>query len=64
MKCAHCGTKPETVYVWTLQACAEKRRKRKPGLCLPCDIALNRLILEFIRAPNIDQKMADYEASR
>lgn len=63
MKCAHCGT-PKATYTWNLQACADKRKKRKKKLCLRCDVELNRIVLEFFNDPRVDEKLATYEISR
>jgi hypothetical protein len=53
--CARCGAPSR--YQW--QACADRRHYR--ALCAACDIALNRLVLAFVRDPEIDAKMKAYQ---
>lgn len=52
--CARCG-KPSSQQ-W--QVCANGNRWL--GICWPCDVALNRLALEFMRVPNAETLMAAY----
>jgi hypothetical protein len=49
---------------WDLRACAEGRKKRVIRLCDPCDIALNRLVLEFANVAQVDRVIAEYAAER
>lgn len=62
MKCAHCGA-PNAPNRWRPQLCADKRRKRSKWLCDPCDILLNRLVMQFFRDPQTEQKIAAYGGS-
>lgn len=56
LPCFRCGE--PSVHQW--QVCADKRLFRP--LCLACDIALNRLVLEWAGDPDVDAKMKEYEA--
>jgi hypothetical protein len=56
LKCARCGQK--AIHQWSV--CANDSRQLP--ICLDCDIALNRLALEFMRIPNVDELMAAYES--
>ena len=58
-RCAHCGAQRAT-YGWTLQACADDRRKRRARLCGPCDERLNALVLEFFNVPAAAAKLEAY----
>lgn len=60
-KCDHCGKPAEPAFAWTLQACANKRRKNKFQLCRACDIELNRLTLEFFNHKNAASLAANYD---
>lgn len=40
--------------------CAEGRRRRLIRLCAACDLELNRLVLEFVRARGWRAKVAAY----
>jgi transcription elongation factor Elf1 len=55
LRCVRCGA--QAVHQW--QVCADDNTYRP--ICLDCDIALNRLALEFVGDPDIDEKMARYE---
>lgn len=59
--CAHCGD--PSAHQWQLKACAAG-----PGgwfgVCIPCDMALNAMVLRFLRRPNADQLLAAYGAER
>lgn len=52
--CSRCGS-PSTQQ-W--QVCANGNRWL--GVCLPCDVELNRLALEFMRVPNAAELLAAY----
>lgn len=54
--CLRCG-KPSR-YQW--QACALDRRFC--AVCEDCDIDLNRMVLEFFRVDEIEERMRVYEA--
>lgn len=60
-RCAHCGA-PRATYGWTLQACADGRRKRRKRLCGSCDERLNALVLEFFNDPAAAAKLEAYRA--
>ena len=60
MKCAHCAT-PKAPHRWTLQACADGRRKRSRYLCGPCDAELNLMVLRFLGDPRAAEKVASYK---
>ena len=53
--CFRCGVKP-SVHQW--QVCADGNVFRP--LCQECDIALNRLVLEWMKFPNADVLMNKY----
>ena len=53
--CVRCGQ--PAVHQW--QVCADKNRFR--ALCLDCDIALNRLVLQWAKDPNWKAKCDRYE---
>jgi hypothetical protein len=53
--CSRCG-KP-SVHQW--QACANGRYF--VGICLDCDIAVNRLVLKYLRIPNVRALLRAYE---
>jgi hypothetical protein len=55
MSCVRCGA--QAVYQW--QICSEGNNYRP--ICLPCDIGLNKLALEYMRHPNADELMEAYE---
>jgi hypothetical protein len=55
ISCVRCGAPSRTQF----QICADKRLYR--ALCSDCDVALNRLVLEFMRFPDVEEKMAAYE---
>lgn len=52
--CARCGEPSSQQW----QVCANGNRWL--GICWPCDVALNRLALEFMRVPNAEALMAAY----
>lgn len=52
--CARCGA--PSLHQWTI--CANGNRYL--GVCLDCDIDLNRVALEFMRVPNADVLLAAY----
>lgn len=59
MKCAHCH-ETEAPYSWTLQACADGRKKRTKYLCEPCDIRLNKLVLNYFKDVKVSEKVLAY----
>jgi hypothetical protein len=59
--CAHCGAPASEQ--WNLKPCATGRRAWHP-LCLACDIALNRLVLIFVRHPGAEEMLAAYEGRK
>jgi hypothetical protein len=56
--CFRCGE--PSAYQW--QVCADGNVYR--GLCRECDVALNRLVLWWMKDPDIDTKMLRYEEER
>lgn len=52
--CFRCGQPSR--FQW--QVCADHRQFR--GLCARCDVALNTLVLRFMRDPRAEEKMARY----
>lgn len=54
LRCVRCGGK--AVHQW--QVCADGNVFRP--LCLPCDIELNRLVLEWANDPQAKEKVARY----
>ncbi len=54
LPCARCGEKAE--YSWSI--CADGNLFRP--ICLKCDIELNRMVLEWIKDPDIEKKMEKY----
>lgn len=52
--CAKCGAPSR--FQW--QVCADARAYR--GICVACDVALNRLVLEFVGDPEREAKMTAY----
>lgn len=62
MKCSHCQV-PKAKQSWTLQICADKRKKRVKYLCDKCDTKLNALVLKFFHDPQAKQKMKEYNES-
>lgn len=53
--CVRCGN--PALHQW--QVCADLNRYR--ALCLDCDIALNKLVLEWANDPNAAEKLVAYE---
>lgn len=62
MNCSHCNTSNATNR-WTPQLCADGRKKRSKYLCDPCDVELNRLMLEFFNDPRAAEKMRAYQST-
>lgn len=52
--CVRCG-KP-SIYQW--QVCADGRAYRP--CCSKCDIAINRMVMKFMRIPDWQRKLAAY----
>lgn len=55
MRCARCGR--PAVHQW--QVCADGNRWRP--ICEKCDVALNRVVLQFMGDPDCDVKVAQYQ---
>jgi hypothetical protein len=53
--CIRCGAR--AVYQWSI--CADGNNHRP--ICQPCDIALNRMVLEWFEHPETDRLMLAYE---
>jgi hypothetical protein len=60
MKCAHCRC-AKAANRWNVQACADDRKKRSKYLCDPCDVTLNRLVLEYFGDPQAGEKLRKYK---
>lgn len=56
VRCIRCGERAHASW----QICADGRQHR--AICKLCDQALNRLVLEWAGIPDVDAKMAAYEA--
>lgn len=54
--CFRCGAPAQ--FQW--QICSDGNQYR--GICATCDIGLNRAALEYMRDPDVEVKMAAYEA--
>jgi hypothetical protein len=52
--CVRCGA--PSVHQWNACALAGQFF----GVCTACDIALNKLVLEFMRMPDAEQRLAEY----
>lgn len=59
--CAHCGA--PSAHQWHVRACAAGGPLVWRGLCTPCDLELNRLVLDFFRVPDAADLLAAYAAS-
>jgi hypothetical protein len=57
LKCVRCGERGETQW----QVCADLNQYRV--LCRPCDIALNRLVLEWAGFPDVETMMKRYSVA-
>ncbi len=55
LKCIRCGA--QAVHQWSI--CADGNNHRP--ICLACDIALNRLVLEWFGHPRTDELIEAYE---
>lgn len=57
-RCQHCGERGAT-RTWDMRPCAigEHITYR---LCDPCDLALNRLVLDFFKVPHAEKLLAEY----
>jgi hypothetical protein len=58
LKCIRCGRGAQCQ--WSI--CADGNNYRP--ICLDCDIALNRVVLKFMRHPHANQKADEYEVSK
>lgn len=56
LNCFRCGNNAHAQW----QICADGNQYRP--ICVMCDIDLNRLVLEFMRDPEVEMKMAIYES--
>lgn len=56
LPCVRC--KRPAAFQWSV--CADGNLQRP--LCADCDVALNRLVLEWAGDPDVEAKMAAYEA--
>ena len=54
-KCIRCGKQAATQW----QICSDGNQYRP--ICIECDIALNKTVLEFFKFPNADKLIKDYE---
>jgi hypothetical protein len=57
-KCVRCGA--QATEQWAV--CADDNEWRP--ICVPCDVAMNELVLTFIRDPEVAEKMARYRARK
>lgn len=57
-QCVRCGAKANA----TWEICADGNYKRP--LCTACDIALNRLVLEWVGHPDVEALMDKYKGAR
>lgn len=58
LPCCRCG-KPSS-FQW--QICSDGNLYRP--ICIDCDIALNKLVLEFMDFPDRDEKIKEYEKAK
>lgn len=58
LKCIRCGNPAEVQW----QICADNNNYRP--LCLDCDIALNRVVLRFMRHPHREHMANEYADKR
>lgn len=58
LRCVRCGAGAR--FQWN--ACSDGNLWRP--LCLDCDISVNRLVLEFMRDPDVDKKIDAYEKKK
>lgn len=56
--CSRCNAPSR--YQWMV--CSDGNQWR--GICSTCDVALNALVLDFMRIPGRQEKIRRYEASR
>jgi len=56
--CARCGAPSSAQW----QVCADGNQWR--GLCTSCDVALNALVLRFMRIPEYEQKTRAYQLQK
>lgn len=59
MPCIHCRGRKAT-FQWSVQVCANDRRKIHVPVCVECDIEFNRASLAFIHHPDIEPMMTRY----
>ena len=60
-RCKHCRSRLGALK-WTVQACADGRRRRAVLLCAPCDIELNRLVMRYLRIRGAEAAARRYAA--
>jgi hypothetical protein len=58
--CCKSPTPKSGLSSWTVQACADKRRKRVLWLCDACDAMLNRQVLILLGDKDVNAKMRKY----
>lgn len=58
--CAHCGKAMGTAR-WYVKPCAAEGKKHYKKLCDKCDCKLNRLVLEFFKFENVEERMREYK---
>jgi hypothetical protein len=58
LPCSRCGARPSR-YQW--QICSDSNTYRT--LCAPCDLELNRLVLEWVGFPDWREKFDRYAAA-
>lgn len=58
LRCFRCGEKAHRQW----KICADGSQYRP--ICLPCDIALNNMVLKFMGDPKRDEKMRAYESAQ
>lgn len=63
MTCDHCRA-PDAPHTWDLRACAADGEEHRVNLCASCDLALNAIVLRFVRAPMAEAMIETYAAER
>lgn len=59
VSCVRCPDRRAS-HQWSVQLCANGRRRIWVALCDDCDVLLNRTTLDFIRHPDADALIAAY----
>ena len=57
LRCFRCGERAHRQW----QICADGNQYRP--ICMFCDITLNRVVLDYMRDPEIESKMVAYESA-